>query len=209
MRTRHNVGSLNLHFIIINDYLKFLKIKFNFNLLSYQAPAVKILTQKQLDAFFAASSGQGKLIGRRDKAMLEILYHSGLKVGSIIKIKRQDVDSIKQEILINKKSIALDPLTWQSLEKYLRLRHDTSPWLFINFDRAKKNIINNHLSVRSIERIIDKYAKQLRPPLIITPQILRNTLAHQIKHQGGLSGDVQAGLHLQNPKATQKYWQRL
>ncbi|MFA5126834.1 MAG: site-specific integrase [Patescibacteria group bacterium] len=209
LRSRQNVGSLNLHFIIINDYLEFLQVKFKFALLSYQAPAVKVLSQKQLTAFLAADSDQTSLIGRRDKAMLEILYYSGLKVSQLIKLKRHDIDTIKQEIFINGQSIHLDPLTWADLEKYLAWRHDNSPWLFINFDRAQKNPVVNHLSVRSVERIIDKYARRLRPPLIITPQILRHTLAHQIKRQGGLGRDVQSGLHLQNPRATQKYWQKL
>lgn len=203
-----NIGSLNLHFTILNNYLKFTKNKGHFQLLSKQFTPKPILRPGELTNFFKILETKDDLLSQRNRLLIEILYYSGLKVSYITQLKIKDIDNIKKEFLTPQGKINIDPLTWHHLQKYLKLRPDTKPYLFINYDRSQKSN-SQHLSVRSVERIIDKYARQMRPPLIINPQILRHTLAWQIKHNGGLSQDIQKNLNLTSPSATKKYWQNL
>lgn len=204
----HNIASLNLHFTVLNDYLKFINNQYRLPLLSPQNLPKQILSPKQLEAFFQILSNQEDLLSQRNRLLIEILYYSGLKVNQVVKLKIQDLDYIKRELMIAGQKININPLTWHHIQKYLKLRHDQNPYLFANYDRSQKSE-QQYLSVRSVERIIDKYAKQLKPPLLINPKILRHTLAWQIKQNGGQAQDIQKNLNLASASSTKKYWQNL
>lgn len=208
LKTKKNIGSLNLHFTILNDYLKFIKNRSQFKLLSRPFIPKKVLSPTELDHFFKVLSNKEDLLAQRDRLLIEVLYYSGLKVSSITQLKLKEIDNVKKEFKTPENTINIDPIVWSHLQKYLKFRHDLNPYLFINHDRSQKSN-KEYLSVRSVERIIDKYARQLKPPLVINPQILRHTLAWQIKHNGGQAKDLQKNLNLTSKAATKKYWQVL
>ena len=147
------------------------------------------------------------------EVLLELLYYTGLKVAQISKLKKNHLDYIKNELIINKKSIPLTPTTWYYLEKYLKKRKDNNLYLFISFDKAytSQKRINKitHLSVRSIERILEKYAKTFKPVLKITPQTLRDTLAYNLKRSGGNSKIIQKTLNFKTKIGAEKYFKIL
>ena len=203
------VRTINLRLIILNNYFKFLNKRFRFTLLSHQDSSVDILNEQQLQEFLDQPLKENSLVGLRNKALLELLYSTGLKVGQIVKLKREYIDDIKKELILeNKKHIDIKALTWFHLEKYLQQRQDDSSWLFTNLDRAKKSEEDN-LSIRSVERIISKYGQQLEPSLKITPQILRNTLAWQLKQEGAQVGDIKKALHFKTKLGAKNYLQKI
>ncbi|MCD4760499.1 tyrosine-type recombinase/integrase [bacterium] len=203
------VSTINLRLIILNNYLKFLNKKFRFDLLSDEKSPMRILRQDQLQQFLDKASKNKKLPGLRDKALLELLYSTGIKVGQLIKLRLDQIDEIKKELIINKDThIQISSLAWFHLKKYIDKRADDQPWLFINFDRSNKSAERN-LSVRSVERIIAKYAKGMNPPLIINPQILRNSLAYQLKKQGARHQEIGEALHFKTSMAAEKYFNRI
>ncbi len=150
------VASINIRLSIINDYLKYKENKYQFDLLTVENRSLSILTKEQVQKLLDKPTKRKGLMYLRDKVLLEILYYTGLKVKIISKLKKENIDYIKKEILINKKSIALTPETWFYLEKYLEHRKDDNSYLFISLDKAnasKKTIAKNiNLSIRSIER---------------------------------------------------------
>ena len=209
------VSSINLRLIILNNYLKFQNKRFRFALLSNKPNDLKIISQSQLQAFLAAPLKNKNLIGLRDKALLELLYSSGLKVGQIIKIKLSQIDYIKKQIIFDSKNILdIEPTAWFYLQKYLSKRKklfiDTSdnPWLFINFDRAQKNP-NRQLSIRSVERLLNKYAKLSNSFIILNPQILRNTLAYKLKQDGANYHELKKTLHFKTKLGAKEYLKRI
>lgn len=208
-------STINLRLIILNSYLKFLNKRFRFELLSSRPSNIHLLTTEQLQQFLDKPSKNKTLLGYRDKALLELLYASGLKVGQLVKLKISQIDSLTKEIILNQnKHLLLSPLTWFHLNKYLLKRNENqvqlgdSDWLFINFDRSQKSG-DQHLTVRSVERIIAKYAKGINPPLTINPQILRNTLAHHLKQEGGQPEHIKDSLHFQTKTGASHYLKRL
>lgn len=202
-------NTINLRLKIINSYLCYLHKKFRFKLLSTQNNALKILDKKTLKEFLEKPAKKNNLLALRDRALLELLYHSGLKVSDLIKLKINQIDHIRQEIFLDSKnSIVLSPSNWFFLKKYLDQRHDSLEYLFINFDRADKSA-NKSLSVRSVERIIIKYAKGLNPPVSINPQILRNTLAYQLKSDGAQSDYIKKQLHFKTITGAKNYWNKI
>jgi len=203
------VNTINLRLKILNNYLKFKNKEFRFDLLSDENIDIQVLDDKQLNEFLNKPLAKINIISLRDKAILELLYSSGLKVGQIVKLKRTQIDDIKKELLLNKNnSIPIGPSTYLHLKKYLNKRDDEIDYLFINFDRSNKSA-NKSLSVRSIERIISKHAKGIDPPININPQILRNTLAHKLKSEGAQSEHIKSALHFQTKTAAKNYLKRI
>lgn len=195
---RHNqkVSSINLRLISINKYLKFIKHDSRFGTLTLHPDPKIVLNKYELQNLLAGPLKTPGLIGRRDKAILELLYSTGLKARQVSLLKRRQIDLISHEIILDKMHIIIPALAWTYLQKYLESRHDKSDWLFINCDRAQKGQAN--LTVRSIERIIERYARTLRPILKINPQILRNTLAHNLKVSGAQSQDIKKALRFKH-----------
>lgn len=203
------ISTINLRLVILNSYLKFLGKRFRFDLLSDEQRPALILAKEQLQQFLDNPLKNKSLIGLRDKALLELLYNSGLKVGQIIKLQTTQIDEVTKEIVFDPNNhLKINSLTWFHLNKYLTKRHDDSDWLFINFDRSNK-ASDNHLTVRSVERIINKYSKGIDPPSKINPQILRNTLAHRLKQEGAQSRHIKEALHFESRSAAQNYLKKL
>jgi len=203
------VATINLRLTIMNNYLKFLGRRHQYKLLSDIKDSPVVLSSQELNEFLAQAGKNKSIIGLRDKALLELLYSSGLKVGKIINLRRDQIDEIKKQIIFDPKNyLNIKALAWQHLQKYLNKRQDNSPWLFVNFDRSQKSM-DRHLSVRSVERIIDKYADKLQPVLKINPQILRNTLAYNLKQEGAQKEHIKKALHFKTKIGADKYLQRL
>ncbi|PIR07314.1 MAG: hypothetical protein COV55_00225 [Candidatus Komeilibacteria bacterium CG11_big_fil_rev_8_21_14_0_20_36_20] len=203
------ISTINLRLIILNNYLNFINHHFQFDLLSSQLSTAKILTDQQLQRFLAAPLKDKKMIGLRNKALLELLYATGLKVGQIIKLEKKHLDNIKNEIILdNHTHLNIKSMTWFYLNKYLEARKDNSQWIFINLDRANKSE-DKQLSIRSVERILEKYGRQLTPPLQVNPQILRNTLAYQLKSHGLETIDLKQALHFKTTSGAENYYKRI
>ncbi|MBT4516613.1 MAG: tyrosine-type recombinase/integrase [Candidatus Komeilibacteria bacterium] len=203
------VNTINLRLKIINNYLKFLGNNFSFDLLSDEENNIKILTKQELDTFLKNPLKNNKLINLRDKTLLELLYSSGLKVGQLVNLKKDQIDDLRQEILLDKnKSLKIKPGTWLYLKKYLDKRDDEIAYLFINFDRSNKSA-NKSLSIRSVERIINKYSKNINPPVNINPQILRNTLAYKLKSEGAQSEHIKSALHFETKSGAKNYLKKI
>lgn len=203
-----NIGSINLRLVILNSYLHFIGFRHSYELLTDNKNRLAALDPLQLQNFLDQPLKKNNPVGHRDKALLEILYTSGLKVSDLVSLKKNQVDFLSREIILSRKHIALPPYALHYLEKYLNFRKDKSPWLFINFDRSKK-AGEKPLSVRSVERIVEKYALALRPRLKITPQILRNTLAYNLKSQGVTGTGLKEALHFQTKIGAGNYLNRL
>ncbi|OGY94358.1 MAG: hypothetical protein A2406_03005 [Candidatus Komeilibacteria bacterium RIFOXYC1_FULL_37_11] len=209
LKKYQKINTINLRLKIINNYLHFIHQQFQFDLLSDHNLELKILDNEILNQFLENPLKKNSHLALRDKALLELLYHSGLKVGRLIEVKKQQVDDIRQELFLSKNnSIYLSPHVWMHLKKYLDSRHDDIDYLFINFDRSNKSK-NKSLSVRSVERIISQYSKNIKPAVNINPQILRNTLAYQLKSTGAQSEHIKAALHFQTRAGAKNYLKKI
>jgi site-specific recombinase XerD len=202
------IATINLHLVTVNKFLNFNKKRFRFDLLTLKEEPLAILTSTQLQKFLELPNKISSPVAIRDKALLELLYSTGLKIGQLVKLEKKYIDNIKQELIFNDHQITIPPLAWAAVEKYLAQRQDDNPWLFINLDRANKNI-DKHLSVRSVERIISKYAQKLKPVLRINPQVLRNTLASNLKQEGAQIQGLKAALHFKTKVGAKNYWHKI
>jgi len=125
---------------------------------------------------------QDPLITLRDKAVLEILFCTGLKVSAIANATRNQIDKASKNkfAFINldkqKSEIIFSNQASSALQKYLSRRKDKNIYLFIGHDNAVNGRkASSGLSARSIERTIERYAKHAKLKKRVTPQVIRNT----------------------------------
>jgi len=125
-----------------------------------------------------------KIIQLRDRAILEILYSTGLKVSELSTLTNQQIDFENGLIIIeNKNRIKKVILTNQAvyyLKQYMTAKNDESTILFIRYDRAKTNMTPSEvkpLTPRSIQRLVEKYGKKSGILEKITPGSFRQNFA--------------------------------
>lgn len=110
-----------------------------------------------------------KKIGLRDKAILETIIHTGLKVSQLADLNRNQI-IIENNARNIAENITLPKETLSWIKKYLQTREDNLKALFINYRGPKPH---TRLTRRSIERIVKKYEKKTALSFSITPEILR------------------------------------
>jgi site-specific recombinase XerD len=152
-----------------------------------------------------------------------------LRVSELCGLKRSDVNLKKDEFSVRGKGGKLRVVFLSNqarfwLQKYLEARHDLEPWFFIRHDRANKNSIrrladkmqkvklmkgkeieNSALTPRSVQRIVEKYARAAGITKNITPHTLRHSFATDLLMNGADIRSVQSMLGHSSITTTQIY----
>src|SRR3954452_1341824 len=162
--------------------------------------------QKLLDA-----PGDGDLLSGRDKAMLEVLYSSGIRVSELVELEMQDLD-LQEGVLRVKGKGRKDRLTpigsqaIKALQRYFDMRqHDSRCQQGSNQARVFLNKHGESLSTRSVRRKLDKYLVQAGLDPGISPHTLRHSFATHLLNNGADLRSVQELLGHQSLSTTQIY----
>ena len=152
--------------------------------------------------------------GLRDRAIIELLFSGGLRVSELCNLNRDSINLARREFMVRGKGkkdrpIFIDQTTADHLEEYLSARHDTLPALFLN-NSSNQNTPDTsgdfrRLSPRSIERIIQKYARLASITKHVTPHTLRHSFATDLLMNGADLRSVQSLLGHANIATTQIY----
>lgn len=173
---------------------------------------LKILDDSQLKLLLGAPD-ISKKDGLRDKAILETLFSTGLRVSELASLNRSHINPQRKEFTIigkgNKERIVFlsdSAIVW--LEKYLRARKDRFNPLFIRFQG--KVVLEEdgeamRLTPRSIERVVEKYVRGLGFSIKATPHTLRHSFATDLLINGADIRSVQEMLGHENISTTQIY----
>lgn len=171
---------------------------------------IHFLTLEQLEKLFNAPDVKTK-VGLRDRAILESLFSTGMRVGELVSLNREQI-KIKPETkdleisIIGKgqrpRTVYLSERAVFWLRKYLETRKDKEKALFINF-RGKNP--GSRLTIRSLERIVKKYAILAGLPLNTVCHTLRHSFATDLLRKGVDLRIVQEFLGHKNIATTQIY----
>ena len=174
---------------------------------------VDFLEGSDLERFLHAPlQGQKKtIVSYRDKAILELLFSSGLRVSELANLKKDNVNLQKDEFTVRGKGdklriVFLSPAAKMWLGEYLKRRKDTVFPLFLRHDRAGKRVQDAHpITPRSVQRLVDHYAKAAGITKRVTPHTLRHSFATDLLMNGADIRSVQAMLGHASIQTTQIY----
>jgi integrase/recombinase XerC len=172
----------------------------------------KAITIEQVEKLLAAP-GDADVLGRRDRAMLETLYSTGLRVSELVGLNGEDLDLGAEALHVRGKGkkeriVPLGSHALGAIARYLeKLREE--PRFAGGQDLSKKPLfVNKHggrLSSRSVRRKLDKYLKQVGLDPTISPHTLRHTFATHLLDNGADLRSVQELLGHQSLSTTQVY----
>lgn len=171
--------------------------------------AVDFLEKEEVSELIQSASGQS-IWQKRDRAILELFFSSGLRVSELVSLDRDKINLDKKEFSILGKGskiriVFISDSAAQALKNYLEKRQDTDLALFV---RHGKNIFRQEdirLTVRTIQRIIQKYAAKAGLLKKITPHVLRHSFATDLLQNGADIRSVQALLGHSSINTTQIY----
>ena len=175
---------------------------------------VKFLTLDQVEKLLLTPDTSHN-IGLRDRAILEVLFSTGLRIAELVALNKDQIkikpDTKDLELSITGKgghtrTVYFSERAVRWLKKYFDSRKDEDKALFINYKKRKSGDQSPiRLTVRSIERMVEKYSKLAGLPIRVTPHVLRHTMATDLLNQGADLRVVQEILGHQSVATTQIY----
>ncbi len=154
--------------------------------------------------------------GLRDRAMMETLFSTGLRVSELVSLNKTTINLESREFGVVGKGrkvrvVFLSDRAAGWIDRYLRERSDHYHPVFIRHGGAKPAIDDPkagekmRLTVRSVQRIIAKYGRLAHLPVSITPHVLRHSFATDLISHGAGLREVQEMLGHKNIATTQIY----
>ncbi len=199
-----------LRYLIKNDHETLEPSKID--LPKTESRSLKFLDRDQIDRLVIAvntSSTEGK----RDRAILELLFSTGLRVSELVYLNRDKINLERREFGVIGKGgrarvVFISQRCAKWLSEYLKTREDIFNPLFIRY--SGKEIPQNRgekmrLTVRSVERIVKKYVRAARLPVDATVHTLRHSFATDLLTNGADLRSVQEMLGHKNISTTQIY----
>lgn len=174
---------------------------------------IKFLQTEELERLFKAVETTDEM-GLRDKALLEVLFSTGLRVSELARLNKEQVNLKTGEFGVIGKGgkarvVFLSKRATEALNAYLAKRKDPYSPLFLRYsgpkDDEELSEEKRRLSVRSIERMIEKYRKKANILFRIGPHILRHSYATDLLSHGADLRSVQEMLGHKNIATTQIY----
>ncbi len=176
--------------------------------------AIKYLSLEQVGQLLDAVDTKDR-IGLRDRTILEALFSTGLRVSELAALNRDQLSNPRAQksgllelTIVGKggrmRTVFFSQRAIYWLAKYLEARKDNDTALFINY-RDTKGGAERRLSVRSIERVVDRYARRAGLPIKATPHTLRHSYATDLLGHGVDLRTIQEFLGHKNISATQIY----
>lgn len=174
---------------------------------------IKFLDENKLSNLFKSVDTSDE-IGTRDRTILEVLFSTGLRVSELVSLNREQINFQSGEMSVLGKGskirvVFLTKSAKEWLQKYLGLRKDPYRPLFIRYSgpNGGEELTDEklRLSVRSIERMIEKYRKKAGILIHIGPHALRHSYATDLLSHGADLRSVQEMLGHKNISTTQIY----
>lgn len=152
--------------------------------------------------------------GLRDRAIIELLFSSGLRVSELVNLNRDHINLARREFMVRGKGQKDRPVfvsmsAAEHVKNYLDARSDSLPALFISYSRrlAKPSVSGDYrrLSARSIQRIVSHYARLAGITKHVSPHTMRHSFATDLLMNGADLRAVQSMLGHSNIATTQIY----
>jgi site-specific recombinase XerD len=213
----------NIYLIPVRSFLKFcLKRELSETIISPEKiELIKIdphdvsgLNAEELESLRNFRSSKNDFIAARDRAIVEMLFSTGLRISELTSLNRENVNlKIREFSIIGKgkkiRAIFLTPRAVEFLQKYLDLRDDNFAPFFISAKKTKKDFENKgknrRISRTAIEVMVRDRGRKCGITRPVTPHILRHTFATTLLRNGADLRSVQELLGHASISTTQIY----
>ena len=151
--------------------------------------------------------------GLRDRAIIELLFSSGLRVSELVNLNRDHINTVRREFMVRGKGqkdrpVFISESASQHVNNYLDSRSDNFPPLFISYSRNITPTTSGdyrRLTSRSIQRIINKYTHMAGITKHVSPHTMRHSFATDLLMNGADIRSVQVMLGHSSISTTQVY----
>ncbi len=151
--------------------------------------------------------------GLRDRAIVELLFSSGLRVSELVNLNRDHVNTKRREFMVRGKGqkdrpVFIGEAAAARVDDYLSARMDNLPPLFLSYSRNNMSSLGGdyrRLTSRSIQRIISKYARLAGITKHVSPHTMRHSFATDLLMNGADIRSVQSMLGHSSITTTQVY----
>ncbi|MDA1334936.1 MAG: tyrosine-type recombinase/integrase [bacterium] len=211
-RTGLGAKTRNYHLIALRMFLKYLVKR---EILSLAPDRIELAKLPDRDIDIPPSEDLDRLLkapdtntlqGLRDRAILEMLFSTGLRVSELTSLDCDTIDFSRDEFSIRGKGskvriVFLSPDAKQACQAYTKKREDVGEALFVG--TQKKN--QSRLTTRQVERLVARYAVKSGIPGKVTPHTLRHMFATDLLMNGADIRSVQVLLGHSSITTTQIY----
>jgi site-specific recombinase XerD len=206
----------NYYLIALRAFLKYLR-KRGIEALSPERIELAKVPERSLDLISAKelkrlmnAPDQKTLEGKRDKAILELLFSTGLRISELCGLSIDDVDMSRDEFSVRGKGdkvrvVFLSDSARKALQDYLHNRKDMDDAMFVRYGRKMNDGGDLRLSPRAVQRLLKKYAAKAGITRKVTPHVIRHSFATDLLANGADLRSVQALLGHANIGTTQVY----
>ena len=152
--------------------------------------------------------------GLRDRAIIELLFSSGLRVSELVNLNRDHINLKRREFMVRGKGQKDRPVfvsqhAAEQVENYLQARQDSLPALFLDYSKRSTKPTTSgdyrRLSARSIQRMISHYARLAGITKHVSPHTMRHSFATDLLMNGADLRSVQSLLGHSSISTTQVY----
>ena len=209
----------NYHLIALRSFLKFCAKR---DIPAISADKIELAKAVRKQVTFLNTEELARLFeqpktdtlqGARDRAILELLFSSGLRVSELVNLNREDVNLKRREFMVRGKGgkdrpvfVSQEAANW--ITAYFEKRQDNARPLFIRYSGNKKISLSGNyyrLTARSVQRLIARYALLAGITKHVSPHTLRHSFATDLLMNGADLRSVQAMLGHSNISTTQIY----
>lgn len=149
----------------------------------------------------------------RDRALIELLFSSGLRVSELVGLDRDHINTKRREFMVRGKGqkdrpIFISQIAANQIDTYLAKRTDSLTPLFLNYSRNSQTDTTGafrRLTPRSVQRMIAQYAKLAGITKHVSPHTMRHSFATDLLMNGADIRSVQSMLGHSNIATTQVY----
>lgn len=206
----------NYYLIALRAFLKFLR-KRDIESLSPERIELAKVPERSLDLISPAelerlmnAPDPSTPTGLRDRAILELLFSTGLRISELCNLSIDDVDLTRDEFSVRGKGdkvrvVFLSDDAKDAIHKYLAVRKDMDDALFIQYGKKAKNAKELRLSPRAVQRTLKACAIKAGITRKVTPHVIRHSFATDLLRNGADLRSVQALLGHAHIGTTQIY----